>query len=376
MKNIFNIPTPFIKVNNKKLYQNIKKIQMVAQKNNSKLYPHFKTHKSLFIADRQIFDGAEGITSAKISEAEILVEKGISNIIIAYPIVSKFKMNRFLNIYEKADISLIIDSFRHAELLNSFFIKRGVSDVNCFVKIDTGLNRLGFTLKEKPEIQIPKIFQKCKNLNFKGILSHAGHSYSATNIECVKKIGIDEEKYMNLLNESLKKSIGNSIYSTGATPVVSVLEDFKAEIIRPGNYVFYDNTALSIGYADINECALRVVSQVISVRGNKIVIDAGSKTLGLDKGVHSSNIIKDYGAIIRDIGSNNIEKDFVLSRLSEEHGIIETSIKNNVKIGDYIEIIPNHSCYVMNLFDDFYIVDNDEITVIDKIKVDARGKVE
>jgi D-serine deaminase-like pyridoxal phosphate-dependent protein len=373
---VFNIPTPFIKVNNKKLYHNIKKIQSLSLRNNSKLYPHFKTHKTSYIADMQLKEGADGITCAKISEAEILVEKGFSDIIIAYPLVSAFKMNRFLNLYEKADITLIIDSFKQAEILNSFFAKRGVCNVNCLVKIDTGLKRLGFTPEERPEIQIPRIFEKNRNLKYCGILSHAGHSYSAANVEQVKDIGKKEEVYMNTLNKTLALSMGKSLYSTGATPVVSTLDKFEADIIRPGNYVFYDNTALNIGYADVGECALRIVSQVVSVRGNRIVIDAGSKTLGLDKGVHSSDIIKFYGAAIREIGSDNIDKDLRITRLSEEHGIIECNEKNNIKIGDIIEIIPNHSCFVVNLFDSFYIVDEDETTVIEKITVDARGKTE
>jgi len=44
-----------------------------------------------------------------------------------------------------------------------------------------------------------------------------------------------------------------------------------------------------------------------------------------------------------------------------------------VKVGDKIEIIPNHICPVVNLHETAYIIENDQ--VVDELPVDCRGKL-
>jgi D-serine deaminase-like pyridoxal phosphate-dependent protein len=47
------------------------------------LRPHAKTHKCPEIARRQLEAGAIGITCAKLGEAEVMVESGIEDVLIA-----------------------------------------------------------------------------------------------------------------------------------------------------------------------------------------------------------------------------------------------------------------------------------------------------
>jgi len=47
------------------------------------LRPHVKVHKSPFLAHKQIAASAKGITCAKISEAEVMVNSGIDDILVA-----------------------------------------------------------------------------------------------------------------------------------------------------------------------------------------------------------------------------------------------------------------------------------------------------
>lgn len=45
-----------------------------------------------------------------------------------------------------------------------------------------------------------------------------------------------------------------------------------------------------------------------------------------------------------------------------------------MSIGDKVEVIPNHVCVVVNLFDYYYLVEDD--TVLAKIPVAARGQLQ
>jgi D-serine deaminase-like pyridoxal phosphate-dependent protein len=62
----------------------------------------------------------------------------------------------------------------------------------------------------------------------------------------------------------------------------------------------------------------------------------------------------------------------VLTRLSEEHGVIE-NVTKRFTVGQKIRIIPNHVCVVMNLFDFAYLVDGRRF--IKKYDIPARGKM-
>jgi D-serine deaminase-like pyridoxal phosphate-dependent protein len=65
--------------------------------------------------------------------------------------------------------------------------------------------------------------------------------------------------------------------------------------------------------------------------------------------------------------------DAVLERLTEEHGMLAVSGKHDLKVGDTLQIIPNHVCSTVNLHDVVYLLNEDD--TVEKLRVEARGKV-
>src|SRR5699024_8615493 len=135
--------------------------------------------------------------------------------------------------------------------------------------------------------------------------------------------------------------------------------------IRPGNAVFYDMVQVGLGVAEKEQCALTVLSSVASIQKGRIVLDAGSKALALDKGAHGNDVVIGHGHIRE-------HEDLVIESLSEEHGVIPTEQTGEVTFGEKLTIIPNHACPVVNLFD-YYTVHKDG-KVIDYWSVSARGQ--
>ncbi|PLX15734.1 MAG: amino-acid racemase [Candidatus Muiribacterium halophilum] len=348
-------------------------MQRFAKKIQAQNTPHFKTHKSSHLVNAQIANGSKAITCATLSEAELLTRQGIKNIILAYPVVGKINYQRFINLLEYTKVIPVFDSVVSVKNLDEYLKSRTIDKVDYYLEIDTGLNRLG-VLPEVALKIIKKLLSATKVMNLIGILSHAGHSYSCKNVEEVYEIAMQEHKTMLTIKEIVKKETGLDLeISLGSTPTLK--SGFIPEgitNIRPGNYVYNDAIGINIGYSSSQECALRIISRVISKHGSRIIIDAGSKSLGLDLGAHSMNTMDSYGLILDRPGSNKIIKDMKIKRLSEEHGIIENLSDKRLKVGDVIEIIPNHACYVANLFDNMYLVDN-ESNILEKLKVDGRG---
>jgi D-serine deaminase-like pyridoxal phosphate-dependent protein len=130
--------------------------------------------------------------------------------------------------------------------------------------------------------------------------------------------------------------------------------------------VFYDALQVALGSTDPDHCALSIAATVISrPASDRAVLDAGSKTLGLDRGAHSSDLLVDYGTVL--------DADGALVRLSEEHGIMRIPGASPLAVGDRVRIVPNHVCSVVNLSRRFYGLR--EGIVREVITVDAAGGV-
>jgi len=79
-----SIETPALIVDLQQLEKNIEAMQNLANENAVRLRPHIKTHKSVFISKLLLKHGAEGITVAKVSEAEVMA---VANLYSHYHLV-------------------------------------------------------------------------------------------------------------------------------------------------------------------------------------------------------------------------------------------------------------------------------------------------
>src|SRR5919106_5235156 len=99
---ISELDTPAVVVDLDVMDQNLSRMADYCREHQLLLRPHTKTHKIPELAKRQIAGGATGITVAKISEAEVMLDAGITDILIAYPIVGPQKTSRLARLAEQA----------------------------------------------------------------------------------------------------------------------------------------------------------------------------------------------------------------------------------------------------------------------------------
>jgi len=366
MKNTEILQTPTLLLDVNQMDKNIAEVMQFAKEHHVNYRPHIKTHKSVEIAKRQLEAGAVGITVATVGEAEVMVNGGINNILIAFPISSENKLERILTLMEQATIIVAVDSVEQATLLNNFF-KQHKQTLNVWIKINSGLDRCGV----EPTDEVAQLAQHINQLEcllLDGIFTHAGQSYTATSDEMLEQIAYEEAEAI-LTSAAICADVGIHIThkSIGSTPtfkqagkVAGITE------IRPGNAAFYDMVQVSLNVASVEQCALSVVTSVASVKNNRAIIDAGSKTLALDKGAHGNESIMGHGYIVE-------HPQLTIERLSEEHGVITGAGVEHLKINERLTIIPNHACTVANLFTHYTVHENGE--VVAKWPVDARGKL-
>src|SRR5690625_273459 len=359
--------TPALMLDLEQLDKNIQDIIHFSKEHHVAYRPHIKTHKSTEIAKRQIDFGAVGITVATVGEAEIMADAGIESILIAYPVVLEVKLARILALLDKTSIIVTVDSQEQASILNDFFGKHH-QNLTVWIKVNTGLNRCGVEPNQEV-LDLAKHIQTLTALSLTGIFTHAGHSYAATSEAEIKEIALYEAEAVvgsaTLCEEAGIEIPHRSIGSTPTYKIAGAVEGITE--IRPGNAVFYDMIQVGLGAATIEQCALTVIASVGSIKKARIVIDAGSKTLNLDRGAHGNENVAGHGYIKE-------YPDLIIERLSEEHGIIEVNQPVDLSIGELLTIIPNHACTVANLFNTYQVCRDRK--VIDQWKVDARGRVD
>ncbi len=360
------LDTPALLVDLDRLEANITTMADQARRVGLGLRPHFKTHKSTAIAKRQLAAGAVGITVAKLDEAEALIAAGIeAPILIAFQIVAAPKLERAIRLARNGQLTLAVDTADGAALLAEAASAAGTT-VDVWIEVDSGLRRCGVLPGDAPALA--RRIAALEGLRLTGMFTHAGQSYGARDALEVETIAADET---SAVVEAAKatRALGIPIetVSAGSTPTARFLDSASGLTeMRPGTYVFYDNLQVALGTIDPGSCALSVAATVVSRPArDRVVIDAGSKTFGLDRGAHSSSPLKEFGRVI--------DADGALVRLSEEHGILDVPDSSTIAVGDRIRIVPNHVCSVSNLGRQFYGLRG---RVVDEIiQIEASGGV-
>lgn len=348
------LATPSVVIDAARLAANMTAMQAIADKGGVELHPHIKTHKSLAIADMQRAAGARGITASHPGEASVFIRAGFSPVTLAYPLVRPEPVEALLRLAREHDVTVrfIADSLAGAAALEAGASRAGVS-ADVFLKVDVGLHRCGVDPAGAEGLAVAERLTRAP-LVFAGLLSHAGHAYGADTPEGIRKVAAQERALLLGFGERLRKNgIAAPKISVGSTPSLIANDGFEGiDEVRPGNYVFFDMTAVRLGIATRNQLSLAIATTIISKNRDCYIIDAGSKTLSSDLGAHSTG----SGAGFGEVWSDALEAPLTIARLSEEHGMV-TRGDSDLAIGTRLMIYPNHACVVVNLAPALTLVD-------------------
>ena len=363
--NVKELQTPAILIRSKAMHHNLEKYQKECDAHGKQLWPMLKTHKSTVIADIQQQLGATGFLCGTLDECESLLNHGIKTLMYAYPVAGQVSCERAVKLAQQSDFYARIDSIEGARQLNEAAAAAGVK-VKYTIILDCGLHRFGMAAeKVLPFAQEMKQFE---NLEFMGISTHCGHVYGEADASRVPEYAQQEKAAIHKAVEDLKGAgFDVKLVTSGATPTFwGTVDDEYINVYHPGNYIFNDRIQMANNTATEDECSLVVYATVISnPREGLIICDAGAKCLGLDQGAHGNSAVAGHGSVIG-------HPELLVVSLSEEVGKIAVTGTTDVKIGDKIMIVPNHSCSSANLTD-YYVMVDDDGTVEQTVKVDIRG---
>lgn len=366
MKSIYELSTPNFIVDLDILEQNIKKMGQWTQDHGKQLCPMVKTHKCTEIClMQQQFGYATSFLAGTLKEAEKMADVGIETIMLAYPQAGDANMKRIISLVKKAHIYVCFDGVENARLMQQA-LEAAKVHVDYVAIVDCGLHRLGVQTDEVAAL-VSHIADTCPNLHFQGITSHPGHVYGIPDTKGIAEVARHEIDVLTEAKAQLHaQGFPVRVVATGCTPTALYeLKSQVVDVIRPGNYVFNDALQVALGVATVDECSLTVLATVTAhPAADRFIIDAGTKCFGLDKGAHNITLVNGFG-IIKD------HPELTLESLSEEVGKIKVHGQTSLKVGDVLQIIPNHACVVANMTG--HLVGYRHDVVEKDLHIDARG---
>jgi D-serine deaminase-like pyridoxal phosphate-dependent protein len=352
----YRLPTPALLIELQALEFNLKAMSNYFNKRSTKLRPHFKTHKCPRIAQKQVDYGAIGITCAKLSEAEVLVNSGIKSILIANQVVDPGKITRLAELAESCQIIVAVDNLDNLRQIDTTSKNVGTK-VNVVIEVDVGLHRAGVQ-PGVPALTLAKEASNLAGINFSGLLGYEGFTMFETNRDVRRRNSqLAMESLVNTGELIRQEGIPVEIISAGGTGTYDLTGDFPGVTeVEAGSYVFMDSkyNQLGLGFKQ----SLTLLAMVTSVHDSeRCIIDAGIKALTTDNGIPKIQT------------PDGLE----LYRLNEEHGVVRIDPDMEMPVvGSCVEIIPSHGCTTVNLHDRYYVIQDERL--VDIWEISGRGK--
>ena len=321
-----DIDTPALLLDLKLLECNIQTMSDFISGVKSTLRPHVKCHRTPIIAHKQIESGAKGVSCAKVSEAEVMIEAGVKDVFIANQIVGENKIARLIRLAENSNISVAVDSLKSARNISRLASKKGLK-IDTLIEIDIGTKRCGLK-PGKSALTFAKKLKKYEGLRIRGLMGYEGFAGSIRDFD-ERKEACERALDSLITTRDILEDAGIELkdISVGTTGTYRISGSYPGVTeIRSGSYAL--SSARHKLIVPEFEVALTLLATIISrPTQNRAVIDAGRTAISYDQGFP---LIK---------GIDGVE----LVSLYDEHGILEIK-KSNVKldVGDKIELVQTH----------------------------------
>ena len=175
------LDTPSLLVDMDAVESNYRAVAETYRDSFCKMRQHTKNTKSPRLAHMQIDTGGtvSGVCTAKLAEAEVMVEGGIRDIIIPNQVVSRDKIARLCALQSRADVKVCVDNVDNVRDLSEVALAHGVT-IGVLIEVDTSIGRAGIRSPEQG-VELARVAQELPGVRFVGLLSHqhlaeyAGH---------------------------------------------------------------------------------------------------------------------------------------------------------------------------------------------------------
>ena len=341
-------PTPALLLDRPKVEHNIAEMARRMNGLPAALRPHAKIHKSPILGRMQVDAGAIGLTTATLWEASAMVAAGLDEILIANQVVGQPKAAELARLAGHATVTVAVDSGVNASELAAA-AARARSEIGVLVEYDVGLHRCGTRTHEEATALAQQI-DGLEGLRLRGVLGYEGHCMLEPDRALrVEKAQAANQALIELVDVFDREGHSTEIVAAGGLGTWDITgANPRITEIHAGSYIFMDafHRSLVPGF----EVALTVLAGVISRDGSMAVLDCGRKSIGIDRTL--PELVGGAAVVRYEHGEHFIH---------EEHTAVVFNEGWSLEVGDRVELLSGYAPTTVNLYDIYYVVDDDRI---------------
>jgi D-serine deaminase-like pyridoxal phosphate-dependent protein len=349
------------------LDQNIRRMAELARVEGVGLRPHVKSHKSAFVARRQLDAGATGLACAKLSEAEALVaglardghDRRVS-ILLTSPLVGPDAAHRAADLARRCDLLVAVDHPDGVDELARAVATEGTG-ATVICDVDVGLARTG-VVDETHALAVAERALAADGLDFGGVQGYGGHlQHIAGRAERRDANLAAMQRLDRIVDALVAAGLLVALVTGGGTGTAGLdLEAGRLNELQPGSYVFMDREyadALGDDPEGRYEQSLTIETTVVSANQDGFVtVDAGLKSMATDAG--APRVLWPEGG-----GDYHF--------FGDEHGLVTHDPAHPLRRGQRVALVPPHCDPTVDRYDHLWLVRGD--SVIGLAEVTARG---
>jgi D-serine deaminase-like pyridoxal phosphate-dependent protein len=360
---IDTLQTPSALVDLDRLEANAKHMAEKALRMGVRLRPHVKTHKCIEAARIQTDLHFGGVTVSTLAEAQAFAAGGFNDITYAVPIAPQ-KIGDAADLHaEIGNLNLLVDHPDTVRAIEDVAASRKI-EFSVFLEIDCGGGRTGIDPASDVAQLLVRRLADSEHIDFRGLLTHAGHAYRATTRSEAYEVACEERNLMTAFAAEIRDlGIALPEVSVGSTPTLRAIDDLTGVTeVRPGNYLMYDFFQRAIGTCDLDDIAYSVLATVISVDIEHVraVVDAGALALSKDPGPTHVDPDCGFGLPVT-LEDQHPLPGLRIVGLTQEHGSLVGPGIEALHPGTRLRIFPNHSCLSAACFDRYHVLRGLEI---------------
>jgi D-serine deaminase-like pyridoxal phosphate-dependent protein len=357
--------TPVMVLDVEALDRNIATMAALTKAHNVALRPHAKTHKSVDIARRQLDAGAVGQCCAKIGEAEVLADGGITGLLITSPVTAPAAIERLAALAKRAPgLMATVDNPGVAARLQHALAEAGAT-LDVVIDVDPGIRRTGVASPEAA-VELAEAIAVADNLTLRGVQYYCGSHQHIEDYAARRAAIIDRTDYLATVVAALTDAGYPPEIVTGSGTGTHRI-DLELGVfteLQAGSYIFMDKQYLDCDLTGDGkipfETSLGVDARVVSANHAALVtIDAGYKSLSTDGGVATV--------------TRGAPPETMFAFMGDEHAaLIGPDIGTRLRPGDAVSLTVPHCDPTVNLYDFYHVVRGDML--VEMWPVSARGR--
>jgi D-serine deaminase-like pyridoxal phosphate-dependent protein len=329
-----------------------------------RLRPHVKTHKTREIVRMELEAGISKHKCATIAEAEMVASCGVTDVLLAYPLVGPncLRLARLIAAFLDCRFSTTVDHAASvAELSNA--MQSAGHTVDVFLDVDVGQNRTGVT-PGPGAVALYEQVARSPGLRAAGLHVYDGHQHQEDPAERESAVQQKLETVLALRSQLEQKRLPVPRLVMGGTPTFPIYArtQLPGMELSPGTCFLHDH-----GYgsrfpdlANFTPAALLLTRVISRPTPNRVTLDLGYKAVAGDPPAGKRLVLLDI-------------PDVTPVLHNEEHYVVETPAADRYPPGTVVYAVPTHICPTVALHKQALVVEQGR--VVEKWEIVARDRV-